>query len=264
MYDFLRRPAWIVSHVLVVALVASLIGLGLWQRERYLEEKHEKQQLDTLARAEPEPFDGVVEPGSGFDDVDESLRYRRVSVTGTYDVENEVAVRNRSQGGAPGAWVLTPLVREDGSAVPVVRGWIPYDPAGETPPFPDSLPPQGTVTVTGNLQLTQRRGSIGQVDPAEGRLASLARVDLERFAQQFDGELAPVWVLLDAQDPPNPAALPELVTLQTEDPSQNFSYMMQWWIFAAIAAGGYPLVLRAVARSRQRGDKVAPLDPAEV
>ncbi len=45
--------------------------------------------------------------------------------------------------------------------------------------------------------------------------------------------------------------LPDRVDLAVpSDPSQNFSYMMQWWLFAAIAAVGYLLMLRKVARSR--------------
>lgn len=252
MYSFLRRPAWILSHVLIAVLVVSLVGLGFWQRERYHEEKEKKELLEERASGTPAPFDEVVAPDVGFGSDVSSLRYERVVLTGTWDVESEVAILNRSQGGLPGAWVLTPLVREDGSAVAVVRGWIPYDPAGETPPFPDALPPEGVVTVTGNLQGTQRRGSIGAVDPAEGVLTSLARVDLERFARQYDHDLAPVWVLQDGQHPSQEGEFPRQVLLQTQDPSQNFSYMMQWWIFALIAACGYPLVLRAVARHRAR------------
>jgi cytochrome oxidase assembly protein ShyY1 len=254
MYAFLRRPAWILSHVLVALLVASLVGLGFWQRARWLDEKDKKERLEQKADSAPVPFDDVVPPGTQIDDVDEPLRYTRVVLTGTYDVASEVAILNRSQAGAPGAWVLTPLVTEDGRAVPVVRGWIRYDPSGVDPPFADALPPEGEVTVTGNLQLTQRRGSVGAVDPDDGVLDALSRVDLERFAQQLEHDLAPAWVLLDGQDPPQPDAYPSLVELQTQDPSQNFSYMVQWWIFAAIAAGGYPLVLRAVARTRIKGD----------
>jgi len=261
MYAFLRRPAWILSHVLVALLVASLISLGFWQRSRWLEEKDEKERLEQQASAAPRPFDEVVPPGTGFDEVGEPLRYTRVEVTGTYDVDAEVAILNRSQAGAPGAWVLTPLVTDSGEAVPIVRGWIPYDPAGVETPFEVALPPGGEVTVTGNLQLTQRRGSVGAVDPEDGQLLALSRVDLERFAQQLPYDLAPAWVLLDGQEPPQTVDLPSLVQLQTQDPAQNFSYMVQWWIFATIAAGGYPLVLRAVARSKARGDKV-PDDPA--
>lgn len=257
MYSFLRRPVWILSHVLIAALVVSLIGLGLWQRSRYYEEKDKADRLEQKARAEAVPLDDVVSIDDGTADVPESERYTRVIVTGTYDAAAEVAILNRSQGGAPGAWVLTPLVQADGTAVPVVRGWIPFDAAGEErPPFPDSEPPTGPVTVTGNLQLTQERGSIGSVDADDGTLTSLARVDLDRFEQQLPYELEPAWVVLDAQEPAQPDSLPQPVEIVTSDSSQNFSYMVQWWIFALIAAAGYPLVLRMVARNKAKQDQV--------
>ena len=38
MYDFLRRPAWIVSHLIVAALIVLAVVLGFWQVLRYREE----------------------------------------------------------------------------------------------------------------------------------------------------------------------------------------------------------------------------------
>lgn len=261
MYDFLRRPAWIVSHVLIAALLVALISLGLWQRSRWMDEQATAEAVEELASGPAVALDEVVDPGAGVGDVDEDVRFTRVAVTGRYDVAAEVAVLNRSRGGSPGAWVLTPLVLDDGSAVAVVRGWIPYDPAGVPAPFEGAEPPTGEVTVEGTVQLTQRRGSFGAVDPDEGIVDSLARVDLERFGDQLDVPLAPVWVALEQQEPAQAVPLPQPVELSDGDPSQNFSYMVQWWIFAAIAAIGYPLVLRAVARGRARGATVAPEEP---
>ncbi len=256
MYGFLRKPLWLLSHVLIAALVIALIGLGFWQRSRYLEEREKSQQLQTIARATPVSLsqviaDSVTDPS----EVPESARYRRVEVSGVYDSTHEVAILNRSRGGAPVAWVMTPRVQEDGTAVPIVRGWIPLEPSAEAPPFPGSTAPPGRVTVTGNLQLTQQRGSFGSTDPKTGELTSLSRVDLDRFEQQLPYKIEPAWVLLDGQTPTQANDSPAVIELQTKDPSQNFSYMMQWWIFALIALCGYPLVLRMVARNKAKGDQ---------
>lgn len=259
MYAFLRRPIWILSHVLIAVLVVALIGLGFWQRARWLDEKGKAEALEQRAAQPAVPLSEVVDPDADAASVDPSVRFTKVVVSGVYDIEAEVAIRNRSQGGNPGAWVLTPLVQDDGTAVPVIRGWIPYDPAGMPTPFEGAEPPEGEVVVVGNVQLTQQRGSFGAIDPAEGRLDVLSRVDLDRFEQQLAYPLAPAWVLLDQQEPAQSGPLPEHVEMLTDDPGQNFSYMVQWWIFAAIAAGGYPLVLRVVARNRARNDQV-PID----
>jgi surfeit locus 1 family protein len=259
MYSFLRRPAWVVSHVLVATLVVVLISLGLWQRARYAEETAEADRIERMAGAEPAEFDAVVRSGVGIEEAEATLRQRRVVLRGTYDPAGAVTIRNRSLGGAPGVWVLTPLVREDGPAVAVVRGWVPWS-GGELEDLPpEATPPAGAVVVTGTLQPSQERGSIGPADPPQGRLGSLARVDVERLESQLDYELSPVWVLLDDQSPPQAEGLPTVVVQQFGDPSQNLSYMFQWWIFALIAIVGYPLVLRSVARSRAQ--RQAPPEP---
>jgi cytochrome oxidase assembly protein ShyY1 len=267
MYDFLRRPAWIVSHVLIGLLILAMIGLGFWQRQRYLDEKDKSDRLEALSKATPVPLDDVVSASTRPSAVPESAQYRRVKVTGTYDAKAEVAIRNRSQGGAPGGWIMTPLVQADGTAVPVVRGWVPLSINPPAPPFPGSEPPSGPVTVTGVVQLTQEKGLFGAADPEGQKLRTMARVDVARYGRQLSTPLEPVWVMLDGQDPPQPGgltALPKPVEVELPSPSQNFSYMMQWWIFALIAIIGYPLVLRRVARNRMRKDQVPVDDPPEV
>lgn len=260
MYSFLRKPLWILNHILIALLIVVLISLGFWQRARYHQESDKKNHLEAAAAATPVPIDSVVSADVSPQAVPESANYKRVKVTGRFDVEHEVVINNRSFDGAPGGWVLTPLVSEDGTAVAVVRGWVPLSLTEKGVPVNEALPPEqaslgssGTATVTGVVQLTQVRGSFGPRDQPSGMLDHLSRVDLERMQKQLPYRIEPVWVLLDGQRPPQSSELPRLVSLQPNDPSQNFSYMIQWWTFAAIAIGGYPLVLRMVARNRSEG-----------
>jgi cytochrome oxidase assembly protein ShyY1 len=262
-YDFLRRPAWVVSHVVMACLIVLAVVLGFWQRSRYEEETGRQDRIDALAARSPVPYDEVVEPGTDPADVPASAEYVRVAATGVYDTAAEVAILNRSRDGVPGAWLLTPLVRADGSAVPVLRGWIPYDPAGEQVDFPEAAPPEGEVVVTGIVQLTQERGSLGPVDAADGRLEAMARVDLARFAQQLDTPLGGAWVMLDGQEPPQAGELPAPVEVAAADASQNFGYMVQWWIFALIGLVGYPLILRYVAHHRAGAGAQGDPEPSE-
>ena len=199
MYDFLRSPRWIVSHVLILVLIVSMIGLGFWQRARWLEQSAQKDRIESRSVGRPVPLDKVVGRVTDPDKVAESVDYQRVTVTGRYDTANEVAIRNRSLNTAPGVWVLTPLVQADGTAIAVVRGWVPIDAANPKLPFPGATPPSGQVTVTGVVQRTEERGAIGPTDPATGHLDSLARVDLGRLAKQYRTPLEPVWMLLDTQ-----------------------------------------------------------------
>ena len=258
MYDFLKRPLWILSHVLVVLAVVAMVALGFWQKSRWELRKSQADAIEQKANDRAVPFSSLVpDDATTFPVANE---YRRVVVVGVYSVADEVVVRSRSQGGAPGAWVLTPLLRKGAPAVAVVRGWVPLSVAEKGPGQRLAAPPEGAVAVTGTIQPTQERHSFGTEDPAKGRLAQLSRVDLPRLDQQFSGTLSPAWVLLDGQQPPQPDTLPQPAQFDPPDASQNLSYMVQWWIFATIAAVGYPLVLRRVAKNRARGEQVPVTD----
>lgn len=268
MYDFARRPLWILSHVLVVVAVLVMVRLGLWQHSRWQEESEALDRIEAGLAAEPVPLGDVVGGVTDPSAVPEDARWTRVTAAGTWDTESEVLIRNRSQAGRPGGWLLTPLVQDDGTAVAVVRGWVPLEVANAGAPFDEAAPPEGPVTVVGAVGLTQPGGGLGPTDPAEGELDSLARVDLERLAAQLDAPLEPVWVTLEASEPapvgPQGAGSGSLAVVELElpSPSQNFSYMVQWWVFATIAAVGYVLILRKVARSRSGvGGDVPPAGP---
>jgi cytochrome oxidase assembly protein ShyY1 len=245
-YAFARRPRWLLSHVLVVVLVVVMINLGLWQLRR-LDEKRDRNDLIESRMGEPAaPVDEIVDPAAGYD-VGDEVRFREATATGTYAVGDEVLVRNRSYDGAPGSWVLTPLVLDGGEAVVVNRGWVPV--TGEQALPAEAAAPDGEVAVEGLLEETQERGRFGPTDPAGDELEVLSRVDLARLQEQVEADLYPVWLQLEEQDPaagdmPTPVQPPDL----SEGP--HLSYAFQWFTFSAIALIGYPLILRRVAAGR--------------
>lgn len=241
---FLLRPSWLLRHLLVLVLVVVMVNLGFWQLGRH-DERREQNDLVEARQEEPvAPVEDVLGPDTSPDEVDR-LDYRRVRATGTYRVDEQVLVRNRSFNGAPGSWVLTPLVLDDGTALVVSRGWVPLDADLER-----AEPPDGEVTVEGYVQETQERGSFGPTDPAEGTLDDLARVDVERLDQQVDEQLLPAWVQLAEQDPAQAEPVPAPVPLPEPDAGPHLSYAGQWFIFSAIAAVGYVVLLRRSVRRR--------------
>lgn len=247
------RPWWVVSHVLVLALIVVMINLGFWQLRR-LEERRDLNTLQVERTAAAVVATDALSPEIAAGGV-EAVEYRVVEVTGRYLLDDEVAVRNRTLGGLPGVWLLTPLVPAEGPALVVNRGWVPQsssDPAARPPsPVPD-----GEVTVRGHVRLSEQRAGLGVADPAEGRLASLARPDVERYAAQLDYAVHPYYLQLTSQDPPS-GDYPVMVALPAPGDGPHLGYAVQWFIFTAIAVVGYPLVLRHVSR---RPDRVALLD----
>ncbi len=249
-WGFLRSPKWIVSHVAVLALVLAMIAAGLWQINRH-GERADRNDL-VRARSELAAVDiATVAPAGADASIGDSEQFRRVSATGEFRLEDEVLIRNRTFDGAPGWWVLTPFILEDGSAVAVNRGWIPAGFSAEEA-RPETAPPSGMVTIVGFVQPARQAEGFQVADPADGVLSSLARPDVERLAQQLDYPLSPVVFQLapDGFGERSGDELPFTLGLPELDAGPHASYAAQWFIFTTIALVGYPLILRRVSRGQ--------------
>jgi cytochrome oxidase assembly protein ShyY1 len=239
---FLLRPRWLLSHLFVVALVVVMVGLGFWQLRR-LDEKRDRNELIESRLDQPVvPVDDLLAPAAdGGDEAVAAARFRRVTATGAYDGGDTVEVRNRSQDGSAGAWLVTPLALEGGERVGVLRGFVSFTPDGEVVEAPV---PEGEVTVEGLV-----------VDPAS--FDGTAPRDLAPLLAG-DDVLAGL-VLAQRSMPPEPAAADaasagptSLLAVPPPELSEgpHLGYAVQWFIFSAIAVVGYPLVLRRVVARR--------------
>ena len=118
----LLAPKKIARHVFVLVVIAGCVVAGFWQLARL----HQVRAYDATVRRQiaspPQPIDRVVPPGSRVDP--RSVRFRRVTATGTYDPRDEVVLAGRTRRDNPGNAVLTPLVLADGRTIIVNRGWV--------------------------------------------------------------------------------------------------------------------------------------------
>ncbi len=237
----------------MVVLVVAFVSFGFWQLRRLEERRNANAVIQARSSVPVQPLPEVVDPDATFVAV-EGLPYRRVVVRGTYDADASVLVRSRALEGRPGFHVLTPLVTEGGAAVVVNRGFAPF--TGEpAEALAATRPPEGEVEVAGLLLETQERQGIGPTDPAGGVLTEIARVDLARLQQQNASDLYPVYLQLQTQSPPSgdlPVVLPE----PEQSEGSHLSYAMQWFLFAAVGAVGWPVLLRHTAR--EDGDPTYP------
>jgi len=246
-FSFVRRPKWIISHVLVTALVIAMLIAGIWQINRHFERVERNDVIATRAQQDPVLLASIAPPGTD-PEVGESEQYRRVSATGEYRTEDEVLIRNRTLDGSPGWWVLTPFVTNDGWAVAVNRGWIPRSFEADAP-RPGTEPASGRVEIVGTVQPARTAEGFQVADPADGILPTLGRPDVARLAQQVDYEMSPVVVRIDP-DSVDATALPTPLSLPPLDAGPHISYAVQWFIFSTIALIGYPLILRRVSRGK--------------
>lgn len=232
---------WILTTLLVILGAAVCARLGIWQLDR-LEQRRAFNEHYLATTALP-PLELDSAPQADLT----AMEYRAVNVTGTFDFENQVALRNRYYGSEYGYHLLTPLVLSDGTAVIIERGWIPAE-GNAAPADWRKYDQPGQQTISGIIRLGQTKPDVGGVpDPelAEGqtRLDFWNIVNLERIALQTPYPLLPVFIQPNPDDarvaPPYPYQ-PEIEITE----GSHFGYALQWFTFASILFFGYPFYLR--------------------
>jgi len=233
MYRFLLRPKWIVLHIVVLALVVTMINLGLWQLRRLSERQSFNREVRTHLAQDPVPLDSVLTPNADA----AAVEWRRATVTGTYEAGSQILIRDRSLNGIAGFNVVTPLRLADGSFVVVERGWVP----GETTAAP--APPTGTVQLEGRLRAGQvRRHSWEKADPASGVLGTMNRVDIARIDQQVDGTSRPMYLEAVTSNPSD-ESITAIPSPELSD-GPHLSYTVQWFLFTLAAIAGWVIAVR--------------------
>lgn len=111
------RLATPVLLVLIVAAVATLLGLGVWQVQRagwkanLIATRNAQLAGQPLSAAEAHPLSG------------EALDYRLVALQGTWDADHVMILANRARFSVKGENIVQPFVLTSGEAVLVERGW---------------------------------------------------------------------------------------------------------------------------------------------
>lgn len=239
----LTKPKWIAGHLLALIAIVTFANLGLWQLRR-----HDERAARNAAIAQ-----GLEQPATPFDQLAAGERdYRRTTVRGRYDPGGEFLLTPRTERG-PGHHLVTPFRLPDGRVLLVDRGWIPFP--LDTPPFHETelAPPKGELDVRGVL-LPATESDPGAVRGDDGRLLRVRAIDPAALAGQE--AVADVSLLLED---PSPGELPVPGPVPEPDAGPHLSYAVQWFVFAAVVAGGYPLLLRRALRDARddAGDGVS-------
>lgn len=236
-------------NIAVLLAVAAMVTAGFWQLHRLSERRDRNSTITNRSELPVVEVQDLVSGADGFD-VGSDIEFRSVRAVGVYLAQDEVLIRNRTYQGASGYWVLTPLQLQTGDVVAVNRGWIPHA-AGTGAAPAEFAPVTGEVQVVGLIRATVTAEGLQQSDPSSGVLAEMARPDLARLSQQLDAALLPVYVQLQSQSPSS-GDLPVPVPRPDLGEGSHLAYAVQWFVFAAIALVGYPLILRRLGRPGDR------------
>lgn len=245
MYAFLFKPRWLALHVAALILAVLFVNFGFWQVRRLSQRRTTNALISERVSATAAPLADLI----GRDDA----LYRNTVVSGRYDAANELLQRTANNyNGEAGYYLLTPLILEDGRALLVRRGWVPFE--LNEPPVAEATPPAGEVTTSGELLEAYRRptGPLAWLSPRDppGELDIAFYVNTDRLETQLSYELLPYYLELREQIPATDSRLP-LPNLPLElSEGSHLGYAIQWFTFALIGVVGYVLVLRQVAQSR--------------
>ncbi len=237
-----RRPDWIPTLAAFATVVLCVVA-GNWQHRRMNEKEALQAQMSAAAAAIPAPL-----PNGAVDW--QAWRFRPVIVTGRFDAARQILIDNKVRAGYAGFDVVTPLALDDGGAVLVDRGWIAV---GRTrAALPDVPPPKGVVTVRGRVDIPASGYlELGDAGAPSGPLWE--HLDPARFAAATGLRVLPIVVL--AFDGAGGDELVRDWTLPDTGTERHLSYMLQWYTFAAMAAGLWlwftvrPGLMRGVRRN---------------
>ncbi len=125
----------IIAAVIALAVAALFARLGVWQVHRLHERRAFNAEL--VSRIDLAPTSVADLPA------DTALAaFRPVKATGRYDYDHQIILTARSRDGAPGVYIVTPLIPDSGGpAVLVNRGWV-YSPDAATISIPTWYEPE--------------------------------------------------------------------------------------------------------------------------
>lgn len=219
-----RRPAPVPTLV-AVAAVALFVTAGLWQRDRMHQKMALRATLDAAAAQPAVPLPAITDWSA--------WRFRPVTLTGSFDATHQILLDNKVHAGRAGYAVVTPLTLADRRTVLVDRGWVPAGPSRAA--LPQVPPPAGTVTVTGRVNWPPAPYLELARDAGAGPVWQ--NLDMARAERLLDAPLLPIVV---EQTVPLGRGDGDLV--RDRPPPDvgvdvHRTYMVQWFIFAAMAAG---------------------------
>jgi surfeit locus 1 family protein len=238
---------WFLTTLLVVAAMAVMARLGIWQLDRL----EGRRAFNTRVKAQQALPPLQLNPESISADL-AVMEYREVVVTGEYEHSQEVALRNQAWQAQAGVHLLSPLVIEGSDqAVMVDRGWIPLEDfaSGQWEQYAEP----GVVEVRGLVRLSQDEPAVGGrqdtlPEPGE-RLEAWNFANLEAMKDQITSPILMVYI----QQAPDESwtSLPYRSQPDfdlTEGP--HMGYAVQWFTFATILGIGYPFFIRRETSKR--------------
>jgi len=230
----------------VLSLVAFgvLIALGTWQIERRAWKLALIDRVEQRVHAVAQPIPSPVSWPAVSAANDE---YRHVSLKGRFLHDRETLVQAVTEEG-PGYWVLTPLLRDDGTQVLINRGFVPSERRDASTRRDGN--PDGQVEITGLLRITEPKGGFLRNNvPQHNRWYSrdVAAIAAARGLH----DVAPFFVDADARSQSAGGPVGGLTVVRF--PNNHLIYALTWFALAFMLAGRLVVTFGGGLFRRNRG-----------
>ncbi len=238
---------WLLLAIAAFA-TAGFVALGVWQVERRAWKLALIERVEQRVHAAPVAAPG---PAQWPELTAENAEYRRVTATGHFLENRETLVRAVTELGE-GFWLMVPLQTEQGFVVLVNRGFVPQEwrkndgaaDAGlrdaaaltERAAQADIHAPQGTVTITGLLRISEPHGAFLRSNaPADDRWYS-RDVEAISNAQHLTG-VAPYFIDAEAAGAAgSDSSRPPVAGLTVVHfRNSHLQYAITWFVLALMA-----------------------------
>ena len=219
-----RPKLW--ALVLTIVFAAVTVRLGNWQGERAQYKIDQQTRLETALDAAPlQLADVPVNANAGTE-----LRYRSLSVTGAFMVDELFYVDNRIVDGKAGYGLLQSFRADSGTApgrtILVDRGWMRA--SGDRSVLPVVNTPSGNVTIVGRINLPPSRNP-GTFDNDGGN--RLNYVNILEISRRLNRSVEPF--ILEQTSGPGFSAIDR--ALPGANFEKNRGYQLQWYGFAGLS-----------------------------
>lgn len=177
------------AYALMMLLLCSL---GVWQLNR----AEQKKQL--LLQQQVAIDSGVINLNQQTMNDMAALRYRKVRLTGHYDIAHQFLLDNRIVDGKSGYFVLTPFrMDEQQAAILINRGWLAV--GGDRNQMPDLAMRTEPTEVTGRINHFPSVGLVlkGAEIPTENWPSVVQIVDSTVLSQKLGYEIAAFQIELE-------------------------------------------------------------------
>jgi len=255
-----RQPRYSMFAALMVVVAVGCVLAGTWQISRYRESVRDNDALRRNAHAAAAALTTALVPlvGHGAAPTRDAIRFRTVTITGSYLAVPAQLLDTSTSSGQPGFAVVAPVRTVDG-VVLVSRGIVAATADGKSRRVP-AVSAAGPVRLTGRLETTatsnDRAGSL-----PDGQIAS---INPAQQAAQLQVPVFQAYVKLSAEQP---GSVGEVTEPDLSNPAggayeaQHLAYIIQWYAFAVLALLAPFLISRSEVRDNRR--QYLGIDPGE-